>query len=86
MKNDDNFSEGEEEEEILVYVNFDDPVDDFPMKDLAATKILGLDSDEPILQIGNKVCSFISFPSMHFVLLLLLSTNLLLTGIRRFVE
>ncbi|KAK7597762.1 hypothetical protein V9T40_009987 [Parthenolecanium corni] len=52
-KNDDNFSE--EEEEILVYVNFEDLADDYSMKDLASTKILGLDSDEPIVQMGNKV-------------------------------
>lgn len=44
-----------EEEEILVYVNVDDANDDFIAEDLESFKVIGLDTDEPIIQVGDKV-------------------------------
>ncbi|XP_065226908.1 general transcription factor 3C polypeptide 6-like [Planococcus citri] len=43
-----------EEEEILVYVNVDDANDDFIAEDLQSFKVVGLDTDEPIIQVGDK--------------------------------
>lgn len=45
----------EDEDEILVYVKFDDTADEYSLEDLNNVKILGLLTKEPILQIGNKV-------------------------------
>lgn len=51
-------SEDEETEELLVYVEFDQVLDDEIFERSPAFKIIGLNSDEPYLQIDNQVRYF----------------------------
>ena len=44
-----------DEGDVLVYMNFNDMTEEYFDEDLQNCKILGLDTSEPILQIGNKV-------------------------------
>lgn len=50
-------SEDEETEELLVYVEFDQVLDDEIFERSPAFKIIGLDSDETYLQIDNQIYS-----------------------------
>lgn len=47
--------EDEETEELLIYVEFDQVLDDEIFERSPAFKLIGLNSDEPYLQIDNQV-------------------------------
>uniref|UniRef100_A0A1B6G3Q5 Transcription factor TFIIIC triple barrel domain-containing protein n=1 Tax=Cuerna arida TaxID=1464854 RepID=A0A1B6G3Q5_9HEMI len=50
-----NESDDFEEEEILVYAEFDSVLDDSMLQETSLFKIIALDSDEPFLQIGTQM-------------------------------
>lgn len=45
-----------EEEEILVYMQFDSKLDSDLLQPHTPFKIIGIDSEKPVLQLGNQVC------------------------------
>lgn len=60
-------SEDEETEELLVYIEFDQVLDDEIFERSPAFKIIGLESDEPYLQIDNQVFNFYYLHSNYCV-------------------
>ena len=50
-----NQSDSEEEEEILVYMQFDSKLDSDLLQPHTPFKIIGVDSEKPVLQLGNQV-------------------------------
>lgn len=51
----DSVSEEIDEEEILLYADFDAVIDESMFQKDSLFKVIGLDSDEPFLQIGTQV-------------------------------
>ncbi|XP_054272315.1 general transcription factor 3C polypeptide 6 isoform X2 [Macrosteles quadrilineatus] len=54
---DANVSEEIEEEEILVYADFDAVIDESMIQKDSLIKVIGLDGDEPFLQMGTQMFS-----------------------------
>lgn len=54
-EDEDEVDENIEEEEILVYMQFDTKLDSDLLQSHTPFKIIGIDSDKPVLQLGNQV-------------------------------
>lgn len=71
-----------EEHDLLVHVDFDTRIDDECLENLKQFKLIGIETSEPILQIGDQVCFRFYDVDIHRTNCVIISFSLFLFLIR----